>query len=247
LMKNLYMHFFIEHNNGHHRNVATPLDPATSKCGETFYNFLPKTIIGGFLSAWEIENERCVREYGKKYSIGNKMIYFSLSYIVIPIFVSFLFGFKAACLFIITAFFSVVLLESINYIEHYGLERKIQPDGKYENINITHSWNAPHRVSNYLLFKLQRHSDHHENSLKPYQTLCSYEESPTLPTGYSVCLLMSFFPRVWFNIMNPLVELYIKGEKVTEQKMKGINSLLLKFIVKVNLVLFTMLLVQANL
>lgn len=96
----------------------------------------------------------------------------------------------------------IFILELINYIEHYGLNRKMLPDGTYEKVTIRHSWNAPHRISNYLFFKLQRHSDHHENSYKPYQTLCSYEDSPQLPHGYLVCLMIAAFPSVkyWFDV-----------------------------------------------
>lgn len=105
-----------------------------------------------------------------------------------------IYGAQAGVLFLIEAFGSVFYLEAINYIEHYGLRREKKADGTYEKVTIKHSWNAPHRFSNYLLFKLQRHSDHHENSLKPYQTLVSLEESPHLPHGYTVCIFMSFFP-----------------------------------------------------
>jgi alkane 1-monooxygenase len=113
-------------------------------------------------------------------------------------------------LFLAEAVFSIIYLEAINYLEHYGLARKRLPNGEYEKVTIRHSWNAPHRISNYLLFKLQRHSDHHENSLKPYQTLLSLEESPELPHGYVLMIIMVFIPSVWFRIMDPLVEEYRK-------------------------------------
>lgn len=112
----------------------------------------------------------------------------------------------------------IFILELINYIEHYGLRRNRLQDGTYEKVNIRHSWNAPHRISNYLFFKLQRHSDHHENSYKPYQILCSYEDSPMLPHGYLVCLLIACFPRYWFDMMDPLVREYRKEGKGTNLK-----------------------------
>lgn len=83
------------------------------------------------------------------------------------------YGVQTGVLFLVEAFGSIFYLEAINYIEHYGLRREKLPNGQYEKVTIKHSWNAPHRFTNYLLFKLQRHSDHHENSLKPYQTLVS--------------------------------------------------------------------------
>ena len=115
------------------------------------------------------------------------------------------FNFRGLILSWIFGFGGVLLLEIINYVEHYGLKRRRLEDGSYEKVTIRHSWNAPHRVSNYLLFKLQRHSDHHENAFKPYQTLCSYEDSPQLPQGYIACLIMAVFPKTWFSIMDPLV------------------------------------------
>jgi alkane 1-monooxygenase len=106
------------------------------------------------------------------------------------------YGLKCLIYFLIMAFGGIFILELINYIEHYGLRRKRLDDGSYEKVNIRHSWNAPHRISNYLFFKLQRHSDHHENSYKPYQILCSYEDSPQLPHGYLVCLIIACSPSV---------------------------------------------------
>jgi alkane 1-monooxygenase len=105
-------------------------------------------------------------------------------------------GAQAAIIHSIIAFGAIFYLETINYIEHYGLVRKKLPNGEYEKTNILHSWNAPHRFSNYLLFKVQRHSDHHENATKPYQTLVSLEESPFLPHGYTLMAIMALFPKV---------------------------------------------------
>lgn len=238
LSKNLYMHFLIEHNEGHHKNVSTLEDPATSRFNETLYHFLPRSIIGGFLSAWKIENKK------KGLTIYNRMIYFSLSIILIPFTVFYFFGLSVMIVFCLLALMSVVYLEIINYMEHYGLLRKKLDDGTYENVSIKHSWNASHRFSNYILFKLQRHSDHHENSLKPYQTLCTYDESPTLPNGYSICLLLALVPKLWFKIMNPLVIIYNKGEKVSEEMKREVNNTLMKFIGIVNLILTSIVILQ---
>jgi alkane 1-monooxygenase len=213
LSKNLYMHFLIEHNEGHHKNVCTPEDPASSRLNESLYHFIPRSIIGGFLSAWKIETRKCKEKFGTSLTGKNKMIYFTISILLLPTTIFYFFGMEVMLVHFIIAFLSVCYLETINYIEHYGLFRKKLEGGEYEPVDIQHSWNAPQRISNYLLFKLQRHSDHHANSLKPYQTLCSYRESPTLPTGYPGCLLLAFFPRLWFSVMNPLVESYNKGSK----------------------------------
>ena len=133
------------------------------------------------------------KQAGKTF-LNNYLILSIVAEVLFTALMFFMFGFKGGIVFLISAFGSIFYLEAINYIEHYGLQRKKLPDGNYEKVTIKHSWNAPHRFSNYLLFKLQRHSDHHENSLKPYQTLLSLEESPHLPHGYSVSIFMSFFP-----------------------------------------------------
>lgn len=244
LSKNLYMHFLIEHNEGHHKKVSTPTDPASSKKNESLYKFLPRTIFGGYFSAWEIENRLCNQKYGKSLTIYNRMIYFSFSYILIPLSLFLLFNFKVMLTHLLVAFASVILLEIINYIEHYGLSRKKLENGTYENVSIKHSWNAPHRLSNYLLFKLQRHSDHHENALKPYQTLCSYDESPTLPTGYAGCILLALYPKIWFEIMNPLVDSYNNGEKPSKEHIKNLQTCMLDYIWKINYILIAVNIVQ---
>lgn len=218
ITKMLYTHFFIEHQYGHHRNVATPNDPATSRLGEGLYTFLPRSIYYSWISSWNIEKRRLVEvhEYPTHWSINNRMIWFNIGYILFPTFIYLHFGFIGLCVSLINAAGSVLILEAINYVEHYGLQRKEISPGEYEKVNITHSWNAPHRITNYVLFKLQRHSDHHENSYKPYQTLATYDESPMLPNGYAFCLLMTVAPFFWHKTIDPLVLAYRKGTKLTD-------------------------------
>jgi alkane 1-monooxygenase len=244
LSKNMYMHFFLEHTIGHHRNVATYQDPATSRKDETYYEFLPRTLIGTYSHAWEIENERCMHEYKTAKIWKNKMYFFTICLFLVPLFVYMIGGFKAMLLHLIIAFGSINLLESVNYLEHYGLLRKKFENGEYENVNITHSWNAPHRLTNYLLFKLQRHSDHHENSLKPYQTLCSYDQSPTLPFGYGVGIILVLFPSCWFNIMNPVLESYKKTQAPPIELSRETSSKIIKFLIWVNIGIITLMMIQ---
>lgn len=146
-IKVLYMHFTIEHVLGHHRRVATPEDPATAAKGITLYEFVPKSAIGGFISAFKLNPLlTSLSAVGSVLMITGVYNYY---------------GLKCTIYFLIMALGGVFILELINYIEHYGLKRKQLPDGNYEKVTIRHSWNAPHRISNYLFFKLQRHSDHH--------------------------------------------------------------------------------------
>ncbi|KAL4493529.1 hypothetical protein ABPG72_007537 [Tetrahymena utriculariae] len=238
LAKNLYMHFTIEHQYGHHRNVSTPDDPATSRYGQTVFEFFPQTIIGSYFSAWKIENNFQRLKGRHPFNPQNKMIIYTILHFVIPYIHYLIFGLYGMFFFLCTAFISVIYLEAINYIEHYGLRREKTEDGHYEKIDIRHSWNAPHRFSNYLLFKLQRHSDHHENGYKEYQTLCSYPDSPTLPHGYTVCVVISFYPPLWFEIMHEVLESYKKEKKSIP--LPSIDKKINNYIKKVSLITMTL-------
>lgn len=232
LSKNLYMHFFIEHVQGHHKNVATPKDPATSKFNQTLYEFLPQSIIGSLKSAWNLEVKRLleIKKLKSVWVLENRMFYFGLNNIILPAIVFWIWGFIGLFYFVGTAAIGIILLEVINYIEHYGLRRKEISPGVYEKVAIYHSWNTPHRMSNYLLFKLQRHSDHHENGYKPYQILNSFPDSPQLPHGYTVCILLSLVPQVWFSIMNEYVLRYNQKKEIPEEFKKKIHFEIMKFV-----------------
>mmetsp|Transcript_26698 Transcript_26698/g.30873 ORF Transcript_26698/g.30873 Transcript_26698/m.30873 type:complete len:430 (+) Transcript_26698:44-1333(+) len=215
MIKSFYMHFYIEHLYGHHRNVGTPKDPATSRFNESFYQFLPRTVIGTWKSAWNYEKRRLleIESLSTHWSPQNRMLWFAASYAAMPVACYLYGGITGLLVLFISGTVSFIYLEGINYIEHYGLERKQIGVDLWEKVDIRHSWNAPHRMTNYFLFKLQRHSDHHENSYKPYQTLCSYDQSPQLPNGYALCVMVIFYPKLWFSVMNPIVDYYKKGIK----------------------------------
>ena len=202
MSKNLYTHFTYEHIYGHHRKVATPEDPASAPQHISVYQFVPKSIVGSWKSVYNMQKEE-----GKPVFLNYAVLSLVWSFVFTSL-VYVGFGPKATLFFVAQALLSIFFLEVINYIEHYGLRRKKLEDGTYEKVTIRHSWNAPHRFTNYILFKLQRHSDHHENAMKPYQTLLSLNESPQLPHGYSLMISMSLIPSVWFRIMDPLVEEY---------------------------------------
>ena len=172
------------------------------------------------------------------------MIWFTLGMVLFPLIFYCFYGLKGMLLQIVLGIGSFLMLEVVNYIEHYGLVRKKLENGQYENVNNTHSWNAPHRMTNYVLFKLQRHSDHHENALKPYQNLCTYEDSPLLPNGYSLCVLLALYPKLWFGVMNPMVEGYKNGGKPAPKLIENINNKLMKFVVDINICFFAIIFVQ---
>jgi alkane 1-monooxygenase len=221
LMTVSYMHFFIEHNRGHHVRVATPDDPATSRLGENFYTFWLRSVKDGFLSAWDLEKSRLGKIGIPVWSWNNQMIWFQ----VLPVaFAGMAFGifsllenrlvWEVPVFFFGQSVLAFTLLEAVNYLEHYGMERKKLATGYYEKVTPLHSWNASQSVSNFLLFQLQRHSDHHAFASKPYQVLNHYDESPQLPAGYSAMILTAFFPPFWFWLMNPRLEEWKKKNLV---------------------------------
>eukprot|EP00499_Haloplacidia_sp_CaronLabIsolate_P005945 CAMPEP_0196772390 /NCGR_PEP_ID=MMETSP1104-20130614/2206_1 /TAXON_ID=33652 /ORGANISM="Cafeteria sp., Strain Caron Lab Isolate" /LENGTH=346 /DNA_ID=CAMNT_0042142525 /DNA_START=80 /DNA_END=1120 /DNA_ORIENTATION=+ len=204
-----YGHFAVEHVYGHHKRVATPDDPATSRFGESFYAFYPRTVIGSFRSAWEGEVARLRRTGGS--AAQNRVAGFlAASLLHAAAFYAWL-GTGGLLFFLGQAWVGFSLLELVNYIEHYGLRRKQLADGRYEPVNPTHSWNAPQKVTNFFLFKLQRHSDHHANALREYQILRSFPESPHLPTGYAGMCVLAVVPPLWRWVMDHRVLAYYKS------------------------------------
>jgi alkane 1-monooxygenase len=206
LLSTLYMHFFIEHNRGHHRHVATKEDPATSRRGETVYRFWLRSIPQGWLSAWNLEKHRLARRNLKTIDWHNEMIWFTVIEISTILVVAATASWLAVLGFVSAALIGILLLETVNYIEHYGLQRERRPNGRYERVSPHHSWNSNHPIGRALLFELSRHSDHHANPTRPYYVLRHFDESPQLPTGYPGMVLLSLIPTGWFAVMDPHVD-----------------------------------------
>ncbi len=200
-----YMHFFIEHNYGHHINVATPNDPATAKYKQNLYSFWISSVTKTYLSAWKIQLKLLRVSKLSFFSFKNDMIFYTVFQTLFLIFIYFNYGLIITLYSLIMSIVSFLFLETINYVEHYGLLRKIKPNGKYERVKPHHSWNSNHTIGRIVLYELTRHSDHHFKSSKKYQVLESIQDSPQLPYGYPTSILISFFPPLWFWIMNPLV------------------------------------------
>ena len=210
LATSLYMHFYIEHNRGHHRRVATPEDPATARFGETIFVFWFRSITFSFLSAWRLEAERLRKRKMPFFSLHNEMIRFMLIQAAILVAIALVFSVSTMLYFMLTALVGILLLETVNYIEHYGLVRKQKASGQYERTLPAHSWNSNHVVGRILLFELSRHSDHHYQASRKYQQLRHHEESPQMPTGYPGMIVMSLFPPLWFFVMHKrLRELHV--------------------------------------
>ncbi|MDW8334211.1 MAG: alkane 1-monooxygenase [Bacteroidia bacterium] len=206
LLTSLYMHFFIEHNRGHHRWVSTDRDPASARFGESVYAFWLRSMIFGYISAWRIENAR-VRKTGKwVFGPENEMVRFTLIQTAFVVFIFAYFGWMAGVCFLAAALFGALLLETVNYIEHYGLSRKKLGENHYDKVMPVHSWNSDHVVGRIMLFELTRHSDHHYHSGRKYQVLRHFDESPQLPTGYPGMMLLALIPPLFFAVMNPRIE-----------------------------------------
>ncbi len=204
-----YGHFFIEHNRGHHVRVATPEDPASARLGESFWAFLPRTIVGSLSSAWGIEAARLDRLGKSHWGPHNDIL--TAWAMTVGLFAALAVAFGPVVLpyLVLQAVLGFSLLEVVNYLEHYGLLRQRKEDGRYERCLPEHSWNSNNVASNVLLYHLQRHSDHHANPTRRYQALRHVEEAPQLPTGYAGMIVLAWVPPLWRRVMDPrLIEHY---------------------------------------
>jgi alkane 1-monooxygenase len=197
------MHFYLEHNFGHHKNVATPDDPATSKFNQSVYNFWITSVFNQYISAWRIQ-KNILKRKGKKFiSYQNEMLWYIIIKLTYLSVIFLLFDFYGLLFAIILGIQAFLFLETINYIEHYGLLRKKLSSGRYETVQTHHSWNSNHLIGRIVLYELTRHSDHHFKSSKKYQILENKKNSPQLPFGYPTSILLALVPPLWFKIINP--------------------------------------------
>ena len=202
LMPSLYMHFFIEHNFGHHLHAATKEDPATARYNQNVYSFWFTSVFRQYVSAWKIQNNLLKNNDKRFFSVKNDMLWYVVIQSLYLCFVFFLFGTIGLLFAIGVAVVGFLLLETVNYIEHYGLLRLKTESGRYERVKEIHSWNSNHVVGRIVLYELTRHSDHHYKSSKKYQILECYDDSPEMPYGYPTSMVIAFIPPLWFSIMN---------------------------------------------
>lgn len=207
-----YGHFVVEHNRGHHNRVATPEDPASSRLGESFWEFLPRTVVGSARSAWRLEAKR-LRAQGKPvFSLDNDVL---TGWAMTPLLFGALtaaFGWRVLPFLVGQAIFGFSLLEVVNYLEHYGLLRQKNAEGRYERCRPEHSWNSNHVASNVLLYQLERHSDHHAHPTRRYQALRHFEEAPQLPSGYGLMLGLAYVTPLWRRVMDRRVLDHYEGD-----------------------------------
>jgi len=207
-----YGHFYVEHNRGHHVRVATPEDPASSRLGENFYQFLPRSVWGSLKSAWHLEKARLARNGKPVWHRSNEnlqswamtaLLFGGLALWLGPVVLPFL---------LVQAVIGFSLLEVVNFLEHYGLSRQKEASGRYERCKPEHSWNSNHTVTNLMLYHLQRHSDHHANPMRRYQALRHFEQAPQLPSGYAGMIVVAMIPPLWRSIMDKRVLAHYDGD-----------------------------------
>jgi alkane 1-monooxygenase len=205
LLPSLYMHFYIEHNHGHHLHAATKEDPATARYNQNVYAFWITSTVRQYFSAWKIQTKLLKNNNLGFLSIKNDMFWYIILQLIYLFIVFIVFG-KLAFLFAVgAAITGFLLLETVNYIEHYGLLRMKTKSGRYERVKQVHSWNSNHVVGRIILYELTRHSDHHYKTSKKYQILECHEESPQMPFGYPTSMVIALIPPLWFKIMNKRV------------------------------------------
>lgn len=207
-----YGHFNIEHNVGHHAEVATPEDSASARFGESIYKFVWREIPGGLRRAWRLENQRLRRRGFRTWSMRNEILQSYLVSIILYSGLVAVFGVVVLPFLLIQAAWAWWQLTSANYIEHYGLLRQKLPNGKYERCRPQHSWNANHLASNVLTFHLERHSDHHAWAARRYQSLRHFDDVPQLPNGYFGMFLLAYVPFLWRRVMDPRVLALVDGD-----------------------------------
>lgn len=206
LLTSQYMHFYVEHNKGHHKRVATPDDPSSARYNEWIYFFYYRSIVFSYFSAWHIANNETRKKNKPVISFANEMIQFSFIQFIFLTAIFFGFGFFTLLCYLVAAGIGILLLETVNYIEHYGLQRKQTAEGKYERAMPAHSWNSNHIIGRIMLFELSRHSDHHYMASRKYQLLRHHDESPQMPTGYPGMMILALIPPAWFWIMNKKID-----------------------------------------
>lgn len=207
-----YGHFSIEHNAGHHAQVATPEDSASARFGESVYRFALREVPGGIRRAIRLENARLARKERGFFSIHNQILQSWLITLVLYTALVLSFGTAALLVLAIHTPFAWWQLTCANYVEHYGLLRAKREDGSYERCQPKHSWNSNHLFSNLLLMHLQRHSDHHAYPARHYQSLRHFDEAPQLPNGYFGMFLIAYVPPLWRKVMDKRVLAQVDGD-----------------------------------
>jgi alkane 1-monooxygenase len=206
LAPSFYGHFTIEHNYGHHKWVGTPKDPVTAKYNQSIYSFIVTAVTGVYTAAWKLSFTQLERKGLPRFHYTNELIWITCFQILLFSSYFYIGGWFILAALAGAAIIGFSLLECIDYVEHYGLQRKKLPTGRYERVTELHSWNSDHEIGRIFLYELTRHADHHANAKRKYQTLRHLNKSPELPYGYPASILMALVPPLWFREMNSRVK-----------------------------------------
>eukprot|EP00347_Sterkiella_histriomuscorum_P016416 403353267 len=240
-LKAFYTQYIPQHVKIHHKMVATTEDTTTSYLGESVNQFFLRTVSRTFKAAWKIEFDRLTREGKSPYDLfNNTFIQSQICHIALFLTIYWIFGTYALTYHLIHSIVVISMQEGVNYLQHYGLMRKKDSQGIYESVKMKHSWDAPYFFTNYMLFKNERHADHHTNSYKPYQMLSAYPENPTLPFGNAISLPMAFITPLWQKVINPIAIAFNKDEKI-DVKILEQNEKIKKIFITATSIVFTIL------
>jgi alkane 1-monooxygenase len=207
-----YAHFMIEHNKGHHKDVSTPEDPASSRFGESIYKFVLREIPGAARRAWKLESERLTRLGLPFWSRQNEILQSLAITVLAYAAILAIWGVKMLPFLALSVIYGWWTLTCANYVEHYGLLRQKEASGRYERCAPHHSWNSNFKLSNLALLHLQRHSDHHAHPTRPYQVLRDMDNVPQLPGGYPGMFVLAMWPMAWFAVMDKRVLAWASGD-----------------------------------
>jgi len=202
LLNNNYMHYGIEHVWGHHVYACTPKDPHTARINESLYTYLPRAIRTTYINAWEIEKKKNNKNQSSSFKLLNRLYIFGALQVALMLAILFTAGWKSLFFFLLQNAVAILLLHIINYLQHYGLQRKKNEDGVFEKMNAHHSWDSAFRDRSLFIFQLENHADHHLHPNRPFEQLSHHNEAPEHPAGYSFMVLLTLVPPLWFRIMN---------------------------------------------
>lgn len=203
-----YGTFKVEHVRGHHKSVATDDDPSSARRGQNVYGFICKAVVMNFIKAFHLESTRLRQRGHSTLSIHNEALLLTALSILFTFGMWMWAGTAGAKFFVLQGIVAILLLEVINYVQHYGLRRTRLDSCVYEKPNYTHSWNSSARINNFAFVNLLRHSDHHVNQARPYQLLRDIPEAPQLPMGYTGAIILAAMPPLWFRVIHPILDQY---------------------------------------
>lgn len=192
-----FSHWGLEHVFGHHKYVATPLDSATARQNESVYPFWIRNYFGTLKGAWHISKTR-VSAYG-------------LISVLVSIVIYVFFGLKVLLVWWGISVVAILLLQTVDYIEHYALVRPKNAEGNYMAVKATHSWDSSSLLTNIALFNLGFHSHHHMKAVVHFEDLVEQEAARKMPFGYSVMILFALLPWAYIPYMNRRVNLVANG------------------------------------